>query len=276
MQDTLNNALESNFTRIPNSVIVDPVFNGRRDGAFRAWVLMASKPQGFQFYTEVLARELDISRQAMADRMDYLVEHDYLIKQPYRSSGGQRANAWTVVIPEIAMSIRTNMAQPNMVRTNMAQLDTNKKDPKQEVLINKIDKEQLRTDERIDNFSNRELDYSANQNMSSLSVPNASAIQTIEKAISDNGFDYSTGPYQLKQKQDLLYYITNDGMQPELVAKAIDITRSSGKSAAYYTNGILENWLAQHILTLKQLETFEAQKQGVANKYGDKQKKEIW
>lgn len=138
------------------------------------------------------------------------------------------------------------------------------------------DKEQLRTDERIDNFSNRELDYPANQNMSSLSVPNASAIQTIEKAISDNGFDYSTGPYQLKQKQDLLYYITNDGMQPELVAKAIEITRSSGKSAAYYTNGILENWLAQHILTLKQLETFEAQKQGVANKYGDKQKKEIW
>lgn len=138
------------------------------------------------------------------------------------------------------------------------------------------EREQLRSDERIDNSSNRTINYSANKNTSSLSVPNASAIQLIEEAISENGFDYSTGPYQLKQKQDLLYYITNDGMQPELVAKAIEITRSSGKSAAFYTNGILKNWLAQHILTLKQLEAYEAQRQGVSNKYGDKQKKEIW
>lgn len=138
------------------------------------------------------------------------------------------------------------------------------------------EREQLRSDERIDNSSNRTINYSANKNTSSLSVPNASAIQVIEEAISDNGFDYSTGPYQLKQKQDLLYYITNDGMQPELVAKAIEITRTSGKSAAFYTNGILKNWHAQHILTLKQLEAYEAQRQGVANKYGDKQQKEIW
>lgn len=193
MQDTLNNALESNFTRIPNSVIVDPVFNGRRDGAFRAWVLMASKPQGFQFYTEVLARELDISRQAMADRMDYLVEHDYLIKQPYRSSGGQRANAWTVVIPEIAMSIRTNMAQPNMVQTNMARLDTNKKDPKQEVLINKIDSHKetdgRRPEQRIDNYS-----YGVPSNQELPQLPMAQARLVIEQAIVDNGFDYATGP----------------------------------------------------------------------------------
>ena len=275
MQDTLNNALESNFTRIPNSVIVDPVFNGRRDGAFRAWVLMASKPQGFQFYTEVLARELDISRQAMADRMDYLVEHDYLIKQPYRSSGGQRANAWTVVIPEIAMSIRTNMAQTNMVQTNMARLDTNKKDPKQEVLINKIDSHKetdgRRPEQRIDNYS---YDVPSNQELPQL--PMAQARLVIEQAIVDNGFDYATGPYQLKQKQSLLYYVSDDGMEPELVAKSIQLTKERGGKSFTYTDRILSDWLAQHILTLKQLEAYEAQRQGVANKYGDKQKKEIW
>lgn len=225
MQDTLNNALESNFTRIPNSVIVDPVFNGRRDGAFRAWVLMASKPQGFQFYTEVLARELDISRQAMADRMDYLVEHDYLIKQPYRSSGGQRANAWTVVIPEIAMSIRTNMAQPNMVQTNMARLDTNKKDPKQEVLINKIDKlanSERRTDKTDDNYSNSAV---------------TSAATVINRSITDNDLDFAFGPIQ---RQELIEYVTEDGMDADVVADAIKLTKDSNQSSFKYTDGILK------------------------------------
>ncbi len=260
MQDTLNNALESNFTRIPNSVIVDPVFNGRRDGAFRAWVLMASKPQGFQFYTEVLARELDISRQAMADRMDYLVEHDYLIKQPYRSSGGQRANAWTVVIPEIAMSIRTNMAQPNMVRTNMAQLDTNKKDPKKEVLINKIDKltnGERRTDETDDNYSN--------------SV--ATAATVINRSITDNGLDFAFGPIQ---RQELIEYVTEDGMDAEVVADAIKLTKDSNQSSFKYTDGILKNRLAKHLLTMSAVIDNEKKRNYASDKYGDKQKKEIW
>lgn len=260
MQDTLNNALESNFTRIPNSVIVDPVFNGRRDGAFRAWVLMASKPQGFQFYTEVLARELDISRQAMADRMDYLVEHDYLIKQPYRSSGGQRANAWTVVIPEIAMSIRTNMAPPNMVRTNMAQLDTNKKDPKQEVLINKIDKltnGERRTDETDDNYSN--------------SV--ATAATVINRSITDNDLDFAFGPIQ---RQELVEYVTEDGMDVDVVADAIKLTKDSNQSSFKYTDGILKNRLAKHLLTMSAVIDNEKKRNYASDKYGDKQKKEIW
>ena len=260
MQDTLNNALESNFTRIPYSVIVDPVFNGRRDGAFRAWVLMASKPQGFQFYTEVLARELDISRQAMADRMDYLVEHDYLIKQPYRSSGGQRANAWTVVIPEIAMSIRTNMVQPNMVRTNMAQLDTNKKDPKQEVLINKIDKltnGERRTDETDDNYSN--------------SV--ATTATVINRSITDNDLDFAFGPIQ---RQELVEYVTEDGMDVEVVADAIKLTKDSNQSSFKYTDGILKNRLAKHLLTMSAVIDNEKKRNYASDKYGDKQKKEIW
>ncbi|MEW2975503.1 DnaD domain protein [Weissella confusa] len=260
MQDTLNNALESNFTRIPNSVIVDPVFNGRRDGAFRAWVLMASKPQGFQFYTEVLARELDISRQAMADRMDYLVEHDYLIKQPYRSSGGQRANAWTVVIPEIAMSIRTNMAQPNMVRTNMAQLNTNKKDPKQEVLINKIDKltnGERRTDETDDNYSN--------------SV--ATAATVINRSITDNDLDFAFGPIQ---RQELVEYVTEDGMDVDVVTDAIKLTKDSNQSSFKYTDGILKNRLAKHLLTMSAVIDNEKKRNYASDKYGDKQKKEIW
>ncbi|MBJ7694036.1 hypothetical protein C6P08_03935 [Weissella confusa] len=260
MQDTLNNALESNFTRIPNSVIVDPVFNGRRDGAFRAWVLMASKPQGFQFYTEVLARELDISRQAMADRMDYLVEHDYLIKQPYRSSGGQRANAWTVVIPEIAMSIRTNMAQPNMARTNMAQLDTNKKDPKQEVLINKIDKltnGERRTDETDDNYSN--------------SV--ATAATVINRSITDNDLDFAFGPIQ---RQKLVEYVTEDGMDVDVIADAIKLTKDSNQPSFKYTDGILKNRLAKHLLTMSAVIDNEKKRNYASDKYGDKQKKEIW
>lgn len=261
MQDTLNNALESNFTRIPNSVIVDPVFNGRRDGAFRAWVLMASKPQGFQFYTEVLARELDISRQAMADRMDYLVEHDYLIKQPYRSSGGQRANAWTVVIPEIAMSIRTNMAQPNMVQTNMARLDTNKKDPKQEVLINKIDKltnSERRTDKTDDNYSNSAV---------------TSAATVINRSITDNDLDFAFGPIQ---RQELIEYVTKDGMDADVVADAIKLTKDSNQSSFKYTDGILKNRLAKHLLTMSAVIDNEKKRNYASDKYGDKQKKEIW
>lgn len=261
MQDTLNNALESNFTRIPNSVIVDPVFNGRRDGAFRAWVLMASKPQGFQFYTEVLARELDISRQAMADRMDYLVEHDYLIKQPYRSSGGQRANAWTVVIPEIAMSIRTNMAQPNMVQTNMARLDTNKKDPKQEVLINKIDKlanSERRTDKTDDNYSNSAV---------------TSAATVINRSITDNDLDFAFGPIQ---RQELIEYVTEDGMDADVVADAIKLTKDSNQSSFKYTDGILKNRLAKHLLTMSAVIDNEKKRNYASDKYGDKQQKEIW
>lgn len=260
MQDTLNNALESNFTRIPNSVIVDPVFNGRRDGAFRAWVLMASKPQGFQFYTEVLARELDISRQAMADRMDYLVEHDYLIKQPYRSSGGQRANAWTVVIPEIAMSIRTNMAQPNMVQTNMDRLDTNKKDPKQEVLINKIDKlanSERRTDKTDDNYSNSA----------------ATAAMVINRSITDNDLDFAFGPIQ---RQELIEYVTEDGMDADVVADAIKLTKDSNQSSFKYTDGILKNRLAKHLLTMSAVIDNEKKRNYASDKYGDKQQKEIW
>ncbi|MCG4286508.1 DnaD domain protein [Lactobacillaceae bacterium KNUT 0156] len=261
MQDTLNNALESNFTRIPNSVIVDPVFNGRRDGAFRAWVLMASKPQGFQFYTEVLARELDISRQAMADRMDYLVEHDYLIKQPYRSSGGQRANAWTVVIPEIAMSIRTNMAQTNMVQTNMARLDTNKKDPKQEVLINKIDKlanSERRTDRTDDNYSNSAV---------------TAAAMVINRSITDNDLDFAFGPIQ---RQELIEYVTEDGMDADVVADAIKLTKDGNQPSFKYTDGILKNRLAKHLLTMSAVIDNEKKRNYASDKYGDKQKKEIW
>ncbi|WP_270310867.1 DnaD domain protein [Weissella cibaria] len=261
MQDTLNNALESNFTRIPNSVIVDPVFNGRRDGAFRAWVLMASKPQGFQFYTEVLARELDISRQAMADRMDYLVEHDYLIKQPYRSSGGQRANAWTVVIPEIAMSIRTNMAQTNMVQTNMARLDTNKKDPKQEVLINKIDKlanSERRTDKTDDNYSNSAV---------------TAAAMVINRSITDNDLDFAFGPIQ---RQELIEYVTEDGMDADVVADAIKLTKDGNQPSFKYTDGILKNRLAKHLLTMSAVIDNEKKRNYASDKYGDKQKKEIW
>ena len=273
MQDTLRNALESNYTLIPNQVIIDPIFNNRNEGAYRAWSLMASKPQGFKFYTEVLARELGITRQAMAKRMDYLAEHDYLIKQPYRTEGGQRANIWTVVIPEIAMLTRTNMAQPNMVQTNMAQVNTNKKYPKQEVLNNKIDSLTMgerRPEQRVDNFSNRETDEANKLQM----LPEDEIRRQIASSISDNNLDHLYGVVQL---QKLMYYITDDDLSVDLVVKAIERTKERGGRNFTYTERMLKDWRSQHILTVQALDDYEKQIQDVKNKYSRNDRdKEIW
>lgn len=119
------------------------------------------------------------------------------------------------------------------------------------------EKDRLRSDETDDNYSNSA----------------ATAATVINRSITDNDLDFAFGPIQ---RQELVEYVTEDGMDVEVVADAIKLTKNSNQSSFKYTDGILKNRLAKHLLTMSAVIDNEKKRNYASDKYGDKQKKEIW
>lgn len=252
----------------------------REDMSMRAKGLLAylmSLPQDWVIHRTELVSHFKDGKDAVFAALNELIEQGYVVRQQERGTKGKfgevtyTASDMTMRSPQTDLPVAVKpvtelpvTVNPHLQRNTIQSNSNTKKDSYKET-------ERRRPEQRIDNYSNG---VPSNQELPQL--PMAQARLVIEQAIVDNGFDYATGPYQLKQKQSLLYYVSDDGMEPELVAKSIQLTKERGGKSFTYTDRILSDWLAQHILTLKQLEAYEAQRQGVANKYGDKQKKEIW
>ena len=115
-----------------------------------------------------------------------------------------------------------------------------------------IEIDERRSDEIVDNSSNTEL------NSSKISV-------IINKAISDNGLDFI---YATTQRQQLVEYVTKDGMDVKVVVNAIQITKAANKPAFNYTDAILKNQLTQGLLTIDAVRAHEQQRnnaKGTAN-----------
>lgn len=252
----------------------------RADLSMKAKGLLAyimSLPNDWVIHQTELVTHFTDGEKAVRSATNELIEAGYLLRHQTRGEGGHFNEVTYTAVDYIGEAPLADYRQAvereaglrhadnRRLQRNTIQSNSNtKKDSYKET-------EGRRPEQRIDNYSNG---VPSNQELPQL--PMSQARLVIEQAIVDNGFDYATGPYQLKQKQSLLYYVSDDGMEPELVAKSIQLTKERGGKSFTYTDRILSDWLAQHILTLKQLEAYEAQRQGVANKYGDKQKKEIW
>ena len=98
-----------------------------------------------------------------------------------------------------------------------------------------------RSDEFVDNSSNRGLDKS------SLSV-------IINNSISDNGLDFI---YGTNQRQQLIEYVTHDGLGVEVVTNAIQLTKEANKPAFKYTDAILKKRLTQGLTTIEAVQAHE-------------------
>lgn len=127
-----------------------------------------------------------------------------------------------------------------------------KSTPEIEIEIEKeleIETDEQRSDEFVDNSSNRGL------NKSNLSV-------IINNSISDNGLDFI---YGTNQRQQLIEYVTHDGLGVEVVTNAIQLTKEANKPAFKYTDAILKKRLTQGLTTI---EAVQAHEQARANANG--------
>lgn len=118
-----------------------------------------------------------------------------------------------------------------------------------------IDKEtetDLDIDKELDIKTDLETDKQKLENKQSSVVTNSKAL--LLKALQDNSIFISP---QSIAFDNLVAFHEDDGMEIELIIKAIEVANESGKNNVNYVNGILNNKLSRSILTLEQYEKDE-------------------
>lgn len=116
-----------------------------------------------------------------------------------------------------------------------------------------IDKEtDIDIDKELDIKTDLETDKQKLENKQSSVVTNSKAL--LLKALQDNGIFISP---QSIAFDNLVAFHEDDGMEIELIIKAIEVANQSGKNNVNYVNGILNNKLSRSILTLEQYEKDE-------------------
>lgn len=118
-----------------------------------------------------------------------------------------------------------------------------------------IDKEtetDLDIDKELDIKTDLETDKQKLETNQSSVVTNSKAL--LLKALQDNGIFISP---QSIAFDNLVAFHEDDGMEIELIIKAIEVANESGKNNVNYVNGILNNKLSRSILTLEQYEKDE-------------------
>lgn len=116
-----------------------------------------------------------------------------------------------------------------------------------------IDKEtDIDIDKELDIKTDTETDKQKLETNQSSVVTNSKAL--LLKALQDNGIFISP---QSIAFDNLVAFHEDDGMEIELIIKAIEVANESGKNNVNYVNGILNNKLSRSILTLEQYEKDE-------------------
>lgn len=130
---------------------------------------------------------------------------------------------------------------------------TDRYDKKEIEIEIEIDKEtDIDIDKELDIKTDLETDKQKLENKQSSVVTNSKAL--LLKALQDNGIFISP---QSIAFDNLVAFYEDDGMEIELIIKAIEVANESGKNNVNYVNGILNNKLSRSILTLEQYEKDE-------------------
>ena len=237
----------------------------RADLSMKAKGLLAyimSLPNDWVIHQTELVTHFTDGEKAVRSATNELIEAGYLLRHQTRGEGGHFNEVTYTAVDYIGEARLADYRQAvereaglrhadnRRLQRNTIQSNSNtKKDSEQ--------KSERRTDKTDDNYSNSAV----------------TAMSVISQSITDNGLDFVYGPLQRQQLQE---YVTNDGMDAEVVADAIKVTRESNQNSFKYTDGILKNRLAKHLLTMSAVIDNEKKRNYASDKYGDKQKKEIW
>lgn len=237
----------------------------RADLSMKAKGLLAyimSLPNDWVIHQTELVTHFTDGEKAVRSATNELIEAGYLLRHQTRGEGGHFNEVMYTAVDYIGEAPLADYRQAvereaglrhadnRRLQRNTIQSNSNtKKDSEQ--------KSERRTDKTDDNYSNSAV----------------TAMSVISQSITDNGLDFVYGPLQRHQLQE---YVTNDGMDAEVVADAIKVTRESNQNSFKYTDGILKNRLAKHLLTMSAVIDNEKKRNYASDKYGDKQQKEIW
>lgn len=237
----------------------------RSDMTMRAKGLLAylmSLPHDWVIHRTELVSHFKDGKDAVFAALNELIALGYVVRQQGRGTKGKFAEV-NYTASDVLLSLpQTDLpvadkpvtdlpvtVNPHLQRNTIQSNSNTKKDS--------TNTGERRTDETDDNYSN--------------SV--ATAATVINRSITDNDLDFAFGPIQ---RQELVEYVTEDGMDVDVVADAIKLTKDSNQSSFKYTDGILKNRLAKHLLTMSAVIDNEKKRNYASDKYGDKQKKEIW
>ncbi len=237
----------------------------RSDMTMRAKGLLAylmSLPHDWVIHRTELVSHFKDGKDAVFAALNELIDLGYVVRQQGRGTKGKFAEV-NYTASDVLLSLpQTDLpvadkpvtdlpvtVNPHLQRNTIQSNSNTKKDS--------TNTSERRTDETDDNYSN--------------SV--ATAATVINRSITDNDLDFAFGPIQ---RQELVEYVTEDGMDVDVVADAIKLTKDSNQSSFKYTDGILKNRLAKHLLTMSAVIDNEKKRNYASDKYGDKQKKEIW
>ena len=237
----------------------------RADLSMKAKGLLAyimSLPNDWVIHQTELVTHFTDGEKAVRSATNELIEAGYLLRHQTRGEGGHFNEVTYTAVDYIGEARLADYRQAvereaglrhadnRRLQRNTIQSNSNtKKDSEQ--------KSERRTDKTDDNYSNSAV----------------TAMSVISQSITDNGLDFVYGPLQRQQLQE---YVTNDGMDAEVVADAIKVTRESNQNSFKYTDGILKNRLAKHLLTMSAVIDNDKKRNYASDKYGDKQQKEIW
>lgn len=238
----------------------------RADLSMKAKGLLAyimSLPNDWVIHQTELVTHFTDGEKAVRSATNELIEAGYLLRHQTRGEGGHFNEVTYTAVDYIGEAPLAGYRQAvereaglrhadnRRLQRNTIQSNSNtKKDSEQ--------KSERRTDKTDDNYSNSAV---------------TSAATVINRSITDNDLDFAFGPIQ---RQELIEYVTEDGMDADVVADAIKLTKDSNQSSFKYTDGILKNRLAKHLLTMSAVIDNEKKRNYASDKYGDKQQKEIW
>ena len=237
----------------------------RADMSMKAKGLLAyimSLPTDWVIHQNELVTHFTDGDKAVRSATNELIKAGYLVRHQSRAESGHFSEVTYTAVDFIGEEPLSHYRQAVEREAGLRQAD-NRRLQRNTIQSNSNTKKdstntgERRTDETDGNYSN--------------SV--ATAATVINRSITDNDLDFAFGPIQ---RQELVEYVTEDGMDAEVVADAIKLTKDSNQSSFKYTDGILKNRLAKHLLTMSAVIDNEKKRNHASDKYGDKQKKEIW
>ncbi|WP_431060934.1 phage replisome organizer N-terminal domain-containing protein [Weissella paramesenteroides] len=116
-------------------------------------------------------------------------------------------------------------------------------------VTDRYDKKEIEIDKELDIETDREQETDNKQ--SSVVTP---AKTQLLNSLQDNGIFISPNSVAF---DNLIAFHEQDGMEIEVLLKAIEVASAAGKNSVSYINGILNNKLSKNILTLEQYEKDE-------------------
>lgn len=203
-------------------------------------------PQDWVIHRTELVTHFKDGKDGVFSALNELIEAGYIVREQQRGAHGKFSE-----VNYIASDSLLNSPQPEKPSTGKPvtekpstenpQLQRNIIQSNNNTKKDNTNNSERRSDEFVDNSSNRGL------NKSNLSV-------IINNSISDNGLDFI---YGTNQRQQLIEYVTHDGLGVEVVTNAIQLTKEANKPAFKYTDAILKKRLTQGLTTIEAVQAHE-------------------